>query len=60
MKRRISLILVVALLASLLVLPASAETTAGFKMSVVYFTEDTSRPEMIEGEEADPKVEDVS
>ena len=52
MKRRISLILVVALLASLLVLPASAETTAGFKMSVVYFTEDTSRPEMIEGEEA--------
>ena len=52
MKRRISLILVVALLASLLVLPASAETTTGFKMSVVYFTEDTSRPEMIEGEEA--------
>ena len=52
MKRKISLILVVALLASLLVLPVSAETTAGFKMSVVHFEEDTARADIIEGSEA--------
>ena len=52
MKRKISLILVVALLASLLVLPVSAETTAGLKMSVVRFTEDRDRAEIIEGAEA--------